>query len=268
MARQITPKSVLKRLPYNKLPVAPRSRIALFAASVILANVCVARAESLASKNREGNHLFAQGKYEDAEKAYIEAEAKSPGRPEVLYNLGNSLIKQEKYQEGIQILHQSIGKGETEIKEHSWYNAGNALYSMGNFRDSVEAYIQALRLDPSDKDAKHNLELALQRLKQQEQKESKASENRKNSEDSAPEQSAGDRKGVPERNKQVQNSSGKDGEQNGRENSQSRNIMEGAESLSKEQALQILDAIQNQEVGEYRKLLDHRAGQTPSGKDW
>jgi len=50
------------------------------------------------------------GKYEDAEKAYVEAQVKSPGKPEVLYNLGNALIKQKKYDQGLQSLRQSMDK--------------------------------------------------------------------------------------------------------------------------------------------------------------
>jgi hypothetical protein len=38
---------------------------------------------------------------------------------------------------------------------------------MGRFKESAEAYIQALKLKPTDGDAKHNLELALKKLKQQ-----------------------------------------------------------------------------------------------------
>ena len=94
---------------------------------------------------------------------------KNPGKPEVLYNLGNSLIKQKKYDQGIQSLRQSANKGDKAIRENSWYNTGNALFETGRFKDSAEAFVQALKLDPSDNDAKHNLELALLKLKEQQQ---------------------------------------------------------------------------------------------------
>ena len=69
----------------------------IFSVAVWLASVPFALADSVASKNKEGNRLFEQWKYQDAEKAYLEAQAGMPGRPELSYNLGNSLIKQKKY---------------------------------------------------------------------------------------------------------------------------------------------------------------------------
>lgn len=231
--------------------------------SALLALLPAAHAESAASKNKEGNRLFAQGKYEDAEKAYLEAEMKNPGKPEVLYNLGNSLIKQKKFDQGVQTLHQSMGKGDKGIKENSWYNAGNAFFSIGKFEDSAEAFIQALRLDPTDKDAKHNLELALMKLKQQEQKRSSDKQDQQKSENSKPDQSPDVKKGMQPPDKQNQNSADKQQEQNKPSQSSRR---EG--SFNKEQALQILDAIQNQERAEQRKLLERRARQEARGKDW
>ncbi len=44
--------------------------------------------QSVASKNRTGNQFFDQGKYAEAEKAYLEAQSKDSGRPELSYNLG------------------------------------------------------------------------------------------------------------------------------------------------------------------------------------
>jgi len=163
--------------PAEPVDLSPRIRFMTFVAKAafffaltivsIFAPFCMA--ESIASKNNKGNRLFEKGRYEDAEKAYLSAQGKDPGKPEVLYNLGNSLIKQKKYREGEQALGQAIQKGDKGIKAKSWYNTGNALFSMGNYKDSADAFVQALKLNPSDKDAKHNLELALMKLKQQEQ---------------------------------------------------------------------------------------------------
>jgi Ca-activated chloride channel family protein len=240
----------------------------LFAVVSILANLSISRAESLASKNKEGNLLYAQGKYEEAEKAYLDAEVNSPGKPEVLYNLGNSLIKQKKYNEGVQALHQSISKGDKGTKSNSWYNTGDALFSMGNYKDSAEAFIQALKLDPADKDAKHNLELSLLKLKQQEQKQSNASQKQQNPGNSAPEQPSTGKEGQKPPNKQNQEGAGKENKQNESAKKQPGQANQRAGSISKEKAAQILDAVQNQELEQQRKLLEHRARQRTNEKDW
>jgi tetratricopeptide (TPR) repeat protein len=225
-----------------------------FVLAVTLPPIC--RAESPASKNNKGNRLFTQGKYEDAEKAYLAAQADDPGRPEILYNLGNSLIKQKKYQEGVQSLGQAVSKGDKGTREKGWYNTGNALFSAGKYQESADAFIQALKLNPSDRDAKHNLELALMKLKQQEQQKSEKSQRQQNAKNDAREkpqsrqQNAGSTQPRPGNKPPPDQPARLD------------------ESITKDQAMQLLDAMQNQEKEEQRKLLEHRARSKANGKDW
>jgi Ca-activated chloride channel homolog len=215
-------------------------------------------ADSLASQNSNGNKLFAQGKYQDAEKAYLDAEVKHPGRPEILYNLGNSLIKQKKYEKGVQTLRQSGGKGEKEIRENSWYNSGNAYFLMGDYKDSSDAFIQALRLNPADKDAKHNLELALMKLKQQQQQQSKPDQGSRNSQNTKQDQSSRDKQKQGNTGNQRQPEAGR----------QSAGNLKNEGPISKEQAMQILDALKNQELQDQRMLFRNRAIQKSNSRDW
>jgi tetratricopeptide (TPR) repeat protein len=223
-----------------------------FVLAVTLPPTC--RAESLASKNNKGNRLFNQGKYEDAEKAYLAAQADDPGRPEVLYNLGNSLIKQKKYQEGVQSLGQAVSKGDKGTREKGWYNTGNALFSAGKYQESADAFIQALKLNPSDRDAKHNLELALVKLKQQQKSEkSQQQQNAKNDAREKPQsrqKNAGSTQPPPDSKPQPDQSARRDA------------------SITKDQAMHLLDAMQNQEKEEQRKLLERRARSKATDKDW
>jgi len=253
MARQIQTDSHL-----NQFSAEPVRRFLPALLSVLVLPACASAlmADSLASENRKGNSFFAQGKYQDAEKAYLDAEVNHPGRPEILYNLGNSLIKQRKYDKGIQTLRRSIDKGDDETKENSWYNAGNAYFLMGDYKDSSDAFIQALRLNPADKDAKHNLELALMKLKQQQQ--SKPDQNSRNSQ--TPKQDRGPA------DKQNQGNTGNQ-DHNGAGRQSARDSQKG-EPISKEQALQILDALKNQELQDRRMLFERRTTQQPKTKDW
>jgi Ca-activated chloride channel family protein len=232
---------------------------------MILSAAASLYAESLASKNREGNRLFSEGKYKEAEKTYLDAQVASPGKPEILYNLGNSLIKQQEYDKGIQALHQSMNSGNKEIQENSWFNAGNALFLKGNYKDSVEAFIQALRLDPADKDAKNNLEMALRKLKQQEQPESKDDQGQGDSKNQN--QSNADKEDQQQFNQNPKNSDDQ-GKLDQPENQQTNQVAQHEGSISKEQALQILEAVQSREIEEQRKLLERRARRKSNERDW
>ena len=59
--------------------------------------------------------------------------------------------------------------GDPALSSASWYNLGNALYRQQQLQESLEAYKQALRANPADLDAKHNLERVLEQLQEQEQ---------------------------------------------------------------------------------------------------
>jgi len=243
--------------------------IGLLAAFAVLTAFSDLWAESLASKVRKGNRLFAQGKYAEAETAYMDAQVKNPGKPEVLYNLGNSLIKQKKYSQGVQSLRQSVNKGDKALRENSWYNTGNALFEAGRFKDSAEAFVQSLKLDPSDKDAKHNLELALLKLKEQQQ--SAANQKPKNSENSKQDKSSSGENGQqqPQQSEQEgQKKSGGNKDQPDSAKQQESSKVQLPGSVSKEQAAQILDAVQAQELEQQRKLLEMRARRVSNGKDW
>ena len=237
----------------------------LIAAGMTLGSSASVYAESLASKNKEGNRLYSEGKYEDAEKVYLDAQVQSPGRPEILYNLGNSLIKQKEYDQGLQALRQSMGKASEEIKRDSWFNAGNALFLMGNYKDAVESFIQTLRLNPADQDAKHNLEMALRELKQQEQQPSDSDQRQEESKDQN--QSKSENGDQQQFTPDPQNSDSQ--EQPDRAELERNSQADSREfPMSKEQALQILEAVQDRELEEQRKLLNRRARRKSNERDW
>ena len=223
-------------------------------------------ADSVASRNKEGNRLFEQGKFQEAEKAYLDAQAQSPGRPELLYNLGNSLIKQKKYDQALQSLRQATSKAAKPLEASSWYNIGDALFEMADFKNAAQAFIQALKINPSDRDAKHNLELALMNLKKQENagagKEPKANDQKsdKNKDSAASKQPENQGNQQPQ---EAQERQGRDLHANAKSEAGQRD-----DSISKDRALQILDALRNEELAERRKLQEHQARSKAVGKDW
>jgi Ca-activated chloride channel family protein len=220
-------------------------------------------ADSAGSRNQAGNRLFEQGKYQDAEKAYLDAQVTMPGKPELSYNLGNSLIKQKKYDQALQSLRLALSRGDRNLQANSWYNAGNALYETGNFQDSAQAFIQSLRLNPSDRDAKHNLELALKKMQEQQQNsqgEGKPDSNPNQSEDRS-------KRGNQKAPSNPQNRKPSDpSEDQGRK--QAEQQARSQQGISKERALQILDALKNQELADRRKAVARPV--LPKGfvRDW
>jgi len=244
-------------------------RIALLLVTALLVSTALAGAETAASKNSEGNSLYSEGRYEDAEKAYMEAQILNPDRPEILYNLGNTLVRQGKYPEGVQFLNRSSEKGDRSIQADSFYNTGNAMYSTGDFKGAAGAYIEALKRNPGDMDTKHNLELALRQMQQQKpsQKENKDNEKQEPGRESG-KQNAENKGKEPQQPSGGQKQSGREeiGENSPKMKPESPVQREG--SISREQALNILDALRNQELEQQRKRMESRPQSKTGEMDW
>ena len=149
-----------------------RTRVSLAAALLALSFGAMreARADPAASKNNEGNRLYDQKQYDDALKLYTDAQVSRPEAPELHYNIGNVLYRKGELDKALEEYLKAQGARPSRLGQEATFNRGNALVRMGRFQEAVDAYVQALRARPDDHDAKKNLELALQLLKEQQQK--------------------------------------------------------------------------------------------------
>jgi tetratricopeptide (TPR) repeat protein len=117
----------------------------------------------------DGNRLYEEGRFGEAHEKYLEALRDAPGLPLALFNDGNALYESEEYVRALDAYRGAIESGDPALAAATWYNLGNALYRQQRFQESLEAYKEALRIDSGEIDYKHNLELALEQLQEQEQ---------------------------------------------------------------------------------------------------
>jgi tetratricopeptide (TPR) repeat protein len=144
-------------------------------------------AESIRGKINRGNKLFKEGKYEQALAAYQDALLDDPLNEVALFDLGDAYYKIKKYKEAIDAYQKVVGSQNLELSAKAFYNIGNAYFQQNKLKESIEAYKKALELNPNDRDAKYNLELARAKLKemaQKQQKQNKQQQNKKNIEPS------------------------------------------------------------------------------------
>jgi Ca-activated chloride channel homolog len=132
--------------------------------------------EPLRSRNGEveqGNALMKSGNAEEALKHYDKAAAALPGDAGVHFDRGAALYALSRFDEaGEEFLHASEAK-DGALKASAFYNLGNAFFKKEKFKEAVEAYKRTLALDPRDERAKWNLEIALRKQKDQEDKKKK-----------------------------------------------------------------------------------------------
>ena len=117
----------------------------------------------------QGNQAFTQGNYDQAQQAYQQAQTLAPTAAEPVYNLANAFYRQGIYTQTQQLLPQAVAGAAGNLAVAGYYNLGNANYQTQQWSQAIDAYKETLRRNPDDQDAKHNLELALRHLQQQQQ---------------------------------------------------------------------------------------------------
>lgn len=115
---------------------------------------------------QKGNGYYKQQQFEKAAVEYNRAVAANPANTTAKFNLANSLQKQGKQEEALKEFSALIEKAtEKDIKSKSYYNKGVVLTGQKKLEESIDAYKNALRQNPDDKEARENLQKALLELK-------------------------------------------------------------------------------------------------------
>lgn len=119
---------------------------------------------------RQGNKAFEKDNFIEAELNYRKALENDPNSWRGNFNLGNAVYRQQNFDEATRAFQRAIAN-QTNHKELSkaFYNYGNSLLMNQQIPESIEAYKNALRLNPEDEDARHNLAYAMHLMDQMEQ---------------------------------------------------------------------------------------------------
>jgi len=119
---------------------------------------------------RRGNADFENRQYQQAEILYRKALEKNSESEAADFNLGNALYKQNQFDVAAsRYAAHTEQQTDKEVLSRRYYNLGNAMFKSGKYKESIEAYKQALRQNPKDMDAKHNLQLAMKKLEAENQ---------------------------------------------------------------------------------------------------
>ena len=235
---------------------------------------------------RAGDAAFGRGDLDRAELEYRRAADREPGY-RAYYNLGVTLGRLGRHAEAAEAFGRARRYADEEPRTaDASYNAGVALASQEEeqLREAVAAYVDALRADPDDQDAKRNLSEVLRRLR------------RMQASQPPPQQGEGD----PEQGEQQEDESadGGDGEQQpgdpseeGGENSETSNADEDQQAgdpdgepgddpsepsgaagepgdLAREEAERLLEVARDLERATQERIRRGEASRKKPEKDW
>ena len=143
--------------PRRARVVAPR-RAATVGTLLLLALVLGACADAAAT-NETANGLYASGDYEGALARYRGVLREHPELAEVSVNAGNALQQLRQFDRALSNYEAALSSPDRRVRAIALYDRGNALYRLGRLDDARAAYVEALKLDPNDRDAKFNIEV-------------------------------------------------------------------------------------------------------------
>jgi len=224
-----------------------------------------------------GNKLYEEKKFKEAELEYQKAAQKKKMPLESNFNMGDALYKQKQF-DGAAKSFNNIAASTTDpqIKADAYHNLGNTMLENKKYDESIEAYKKALLNNPKDDATRYNLAYAQQMLKkQQNQNKNNQNNQNQNNKNNQDKKNKND-KGNPDKNKQNQDKQKQDpnkqdpNKQDPNKQDQQKQQPQPKDGISKDDAQRMLDALNNQEQGTQDKLKNKKlkgAG-TRVLKDW
>ncbi len=218
----------------------------------------------------EGNRRYAEGKYDEANDHYRDAEIDNPASPIVKFNIGDALYQKRNYEEALKAYQEAIQKSDNpELQAQGYYNMGNTLYRLNKWPESILAYQQALKLNPNDEDAKYNLEYVRAKLKQHAQKEPQQQQQQQEQQQGQQNQDEQKQQGQEEQQQQAAPQEEQQQQSSGEQEENQQQAAQGKEQkLSKEEAERLLEALQKQEKDAQKQRQVKGRGRVRVEKDW
>ncbi len=209
----------------------------------------------------KGRREYRRGNHPEALAAFERAAAARPRDPALAFNVADGLYKKGRYDEAATLFRALGSDPAGALAVPSRFNLGNSLYQKRDYRGAVGAYRDALRVAPGDADTRRNLELALRALKEQQ-------EQQRRNQDQKQDQKQGDeqRKQSQQDRARQQQANAQRKQQTPQERADQRFRQETG--MPRERAMQLLDALQQNEEAEQKKLLAAKRAQKATGRDW
>ena len=141
-------------------------------AAAMLALVVNARADSALDH-------YNRGDFDGALEKFREELKHDPASPTTNFNFADAAYRLQRYDEAFEAYAKAMVSSDPALRQKAYYNGGNALFMQGNNSQDIEQqlssyydaryqYHQALDLNPRDEQAKKNLSLLEERIKQAE----------------------------------------------------------------------------------------------------
>ncbi len=234
---------------------------------------------------KRGNTHYEAEAYDAALEAYQSAAENRPEDAIARYNLGTTLYQKKQFEKAADEFRRSLDAADSVRRAQGYYNLGNAQVQLNDIEGAIRSYKSALRLNPVDLDAKHNLELALERLEQnsqqnqsesgdegkdqQEQDQQQQNQDQQSGDEQEPNQQDQENPSESEQQQQNQESSEQEATSEESPPQSEQGATQQPVEMSQEDAIRLLEAVKDNEKEIQKKILQKRFSRRQrSEKDW
>lgn len=113
-----------------------------------------------------GTRQFKMGNYSSAERLYVKALERNKDSMELNFNYGCVLYKLEQYDFALKYFQKAFEKADFNTRGKIFFNVGNTYFKLGQIGKASDMYKEALKLNPKDEAARHNLALCIKKKKE------------------------------------------------------------------------------------------------------
>lgn len=211
-------------------------------------------------------------KYQQAEVEYRKALDVEPNNWDAIYNLANSLLKQGKYPEAAKQYMAAAGmyNPDKEQMAMAYHNLGNAHLLSNQLNEAIEAFKNSLRNNPNDYETKYNLAWALDKLKQQQNQQQDQNQDKQDPEQKNQDEQKNQNQNQDQQEQEQEKQQQQQQEQQQNQQEQQQQAQDQEQQISKEDALRILEALQNDEKEVQEKVQKQKVQpkKRTTQKDW
>lgn len=216
----------------------------------------------------EGNRKAKAGDAPAAVEQYDGAARVDPSSPIPDFNKGVALAKGGDAAAARDALLAAAAAKDAGIAADALYNLGNVYLEGQQYGEAVDSYLKSLDLDPTDADARRNLEIALQRLEQQQQQPQQQQQQQQDENQGEDEQQQQQQQQQPGDEPPPEQQPQADEEPRSEPTPQDSTQAPRPERFSREDAERLLNAIQGDELKVLDQLRDQDPEPGPATHDW